>query len=112
MTKDIKNTKEKLFVLVYFIVCIVGGSCITFTDFRFWFKSYKSIKNASKHTDVESNEVEKGILIVWTDEHANVGDEDVLETTNDLCSESRVESGAENVGVDEDESKYTGQEEL
>ena len=51
-------------------------------------------------------------MIVSSDKHAGVGDDDVLEAAHDGGGEGGVVVGAENDGEHQNESKDTGKEEL
>ena len=70
------------------------------------------VDKAPYHTDVQSHEVDEGILIVSTNKHAHVSDQDILEAADDGGGEGGVVSRAEDGGEDEDEAKDTGEEEL
>ena len=58
------------------------------------------------------SEVSRRILVVPTDDHAGVGDEDVLQTADDGGGEGRVVAGAEDYGEHQDEAKHAGEQEL
>ena len=58
------------------------------------------------------SEVSRRILVVPTDDHAGVGDEDVLQTSDDGGGEGRVVAGAEDNGEHQDEAKHAGEQEL
>ena len=71
-----------------------------------------SVDQTAYDTDVETHEVHEGVLIVPADEHAHVGDEDVLEATDDGGGEGGVVQGAEGRGVDQDEPEHTREQNL
>ena len=70
------------------------------------------VDQASNNTDSKTNEVGRRILVVPTDDHAGVGDEDVLQTADDGGGEGRVVAGAEDYGEHQDEAKHAGEQEL
>ena len=70
------------------------------------------VDQASNNTDSKTNEVGERVLVVPTDDHAGVGDEDVLQTANDSGGEGRVVAGAEDYGEHQDEAKHAGEQEL
>ena len=51
-------------------------------------------------------------MVVSPDEHASVGDDDVLQAADDGGGEGRVVAGAEDHGEHQDEAKHTGEQEL
>ena len=64
-----------------------------------------SVDQAAEDTDVETHEVDQTVLVVASDEHAQVGDQDVLETANDGGGEGRVVLGAQHRREDEDKAE-------
>ena len=54
------------------------------------------------------SEVSRRILVVPTDDHAGVGDEDVLQTADDAGGEGRVAAGADDNREQQDEAKHAG----
>ena len=70
------------------------------------------VDQASDNTDSKTNKVSGRILVVPTDEHAGVGDDDVLQTADDGGGEGRVVAGAEDYGEHQDEAKHAGEQEL
>ena len=66
-----------------------------------------SVDQTAYDTDVETHEVHEGVLIVPADEHAHVGDEDVLEAADDGGGKGGVVGSTEDGGVDKDKSKHT-----
>ena len=76
-------------------------NCITFC-----------IDQASYDTDSKTNEVSERILVVPTDKHAGVGDEDVLQTADDGGGEGRVVAGAEDNREHQDKAEHAGEQEL
>ena len=79
-----------------------------------WFSANSTfcVDKASYHTDVQTHEVDEGVLIVAANEHSHVSDENVLEAADDGGGECGVLCRAEDGGEDEDEAKDTGEEEL
>ena len=51
-------------------------------------------------------------MVVPTDDHAGVGDEDVLQTSDDGGGEGRVVAGAEYSREHQDEAEHAGEQEL
>ena len=80
----------------------------TFSDSSFTFR----VDQASYNTDSKTNEVSGRILVVSPDDHASVGDDDVLQAADDGGGEGRVVAGAEDHGVHQDEAKHAGEQEL
>ena len=70
------------------------------------------VDQASYNTDSKTNEVSKRILVVSPDDHASVGDDDVLQAADDGGGEGRVVAGAEDHGEHQDEPEDTGEQEL
>ena len=70
------------------------------------------VDQASNNTDSKTNEVCERVLVVPTDDHAGVGDEDVLQTADDGGGEGRVVAGAKDYGEHQDEAKHAGEQEL
>ena len=70
------------------------------------------VDQASNNTDSKTNKVSRRILVVPTNDHASVGDEDVLQTADDGGGEGRVVAGAEDYGEHQDEAKHAGEQEL
>ena len=70
------------------------------------------VDQASNNTDSKTNEVCERVLVVPTDDHAGVGDEDVLQTADDGGGEGRVVAGAEDHGEHQDEAEHAGEQEL
>ena len=70
------------------------------------------IDQASYNTDRKTNEVSERILVVSPDDHAGVGDDDVLQTADDGGGEGGVVAGAEDHREHEDEAKHAGEQEL
>ena len=70
------------------------------------------VDQASYNTDSKTNEVSEGILVVSPDDHASVGDDDVLQAADDGGGEGRVVAGAEDNGEHQDEAKHAGEQEL
>ena len=70
------------------------------------------VDQASNNTDSKTNEVGERVLVVPTNDHASVGDEDVLQTADDGGGEGRVVAGAEDYGEHQDEAKHAGEQEL
>ena len=70
------------------------------------------VDQAPDNTDSKTNEVSERILVVSPDEHASVGDDDVLQAANDSGGEGRVVAGAEDNGEHQDEAKHAGEKEL
>ena len=70
------------------------------------------VDQASNNTDSKTNEVGERILVVPTDDHAGVGDENVLQTADDGGGEGRVVAGAEDNREHQDESEHAGEQEL
>ena len=78
-----------------------------------WHSSFTfCVDQASYNTDSKTNEVGERVLVVSTDDHAGVGDEDVLQTADDGGCEGRVVAGAEDHGEHQDEAKDAGEQEL
>ena len=71
-----------------------------------------SVDKASNDTYVQAYKVDEGVLVVPPYEHANVRDENILEAADDGGGESGVVGSAEDGGVDQDEAKHTGEQEL
>ena len=78
----------------------------TFCSFTF------CVYQASYNTDSEANEVSERILVVSPDDHASVGDDDVLQAADDGGGEGRVVAGAEDNREHQDEAKHAGEQEL
>ena len=70
------------------------------------------VDQASYNTDSKTNEISERILVVTPDEHASVGDDDVLQAADDGGGEGRVVAGAEDNGEHQDEAKHAGEQEL
>ena len=70
------------------------------------------VDKASYYTDVQSYEVDEGVLIVSANEHAHVSDQNILEAPDDGGGEGRVVGRAEDGREDEDEAKDAGEKEL
>ena len=70
------------------------------------------VDQASYNTDSKTNEVSERILVVSPDDHASVGDDDVLQTADDGGGEGGVAAGAEDHREHEDEAKHAGEQEL
>ena len=70
------------------------------------------VDKASYHTDVQSHEVDEGVLIVSANEHAHVSDQNILEAADDGGGEGGVVGRAEDGREDEDEAKDTREKEL
>ena len=70
------------------------------------------VDQASNNTDSKTNEVSRRILIISTDDHAGVGDDDVLQTADDGGGEGRVVAGAEDHGEHQDKAEHAGEQEL
>ena len=70
------------------------------------------VEQTSYNTDSKTNKVSERILVVSTDDHAGVGDEDVLQTADDVGGEGRVVAGTEDHGGHQDEPEDAGEEEL
>ena len=70
------------------------------------------VDQASNNTDSKTNEVSRRILIISTDDHAGVGDDDVLQAADDGGGEGRVVACAEDNGKHQDEAKHAGEQEL
>ena len=70
------------------------------------------VDQASYNADSKTNEVSERILVVSPDNHASVGDDDVLQAADDGGGEGRVVAGAEDHGEHQDEAKHTGEQEL
>ena len=70
------------------------------------------VDQASNNTDSKTNEVSRRILVVSTDDHAGVGDDDVLQTADDGGGEGRVVAGAEDHGEHQDKAEHAGEQEL
>ena len=51
-------------------------------------------------------------MVVSPDDHASVGDDDVLQTADDGGGEGRVVAGAEDHGEYQDEAEHAGEQEL
>ena len=60
------------------------------------------VDETAKHTDVETDEVKDAVLIIPPNHHSQVGDQDVLKTTNDGCGQGGIELGAHHLNT------YTG----
>ena len=67
------------------------------------------VDQASNNTDSKTNEVSRRILVVSTDDHAGVGDDDVLQTADDGGGEGGVVAGAEDHREHQDEAKHAGE---
>ena len=80
--------------------CSLGENFLNFTF---------GIDQASYNTDSKTNEVSEGILVVSPDDHAGVGDDDVLQTADDGGGEGGVVAGAEDHRGHEDEAKHAGE---
>ena len=52
------------------------------------------VDKTAKNTNVEPNEVEDAVLVVPSDHHTQVCDQDVLQATNDRCRQGGIELGA------------------
>ena len=84
------------------------------------------VDETAKHTDVETDEVKDAVLIIPPNHHSQVGDQDVLKTTNDGCGQGGIELGADHLNTytgwaftffvyrceDENESKSAGEKKL
>ena len=70
------------------------------------------VDQASYNTDSKTNEVSERILVVSPDDHASVGDDDVLQTADDGGGEGGVVAGAEDHREHQDEAKHAGEQEL
>ena len=70
------------------------------------------VDQASYNTDSKTNEVSERILVVSPNDHASVGDDDVLQAADDGGGEGRVVAGAEDHGDHQDEAKHAGEQEL
>ena len=70
------------------------------------------VDQAPYNTDSKTNEVSERILVVSPDDHASVGDDDVLQAADDGGGEGRVVAGAEDHGEHQDEAKHAGEQEL
>ena len=77
------------------------------TDQRFSSFTFR-VDQASYNTDSKANEVSERILVVSPNDHASVGDDDVLQAADDGGGEGRVVAGAEDYGEHQDESKDAG----
>ena len=55
------------------------------------------VDETAKHTDVQADEVEDAVLIISSNHHPQIGDQDVLETTNDGRRQGRIELGADHL---------------
>ena len=71
-----------------------------------------SVDQASDNTDIQTDKVCQRILVVSPDDHASVGDDDVLQTADDGGGEGGVVAGAEDHGEHQDEAKHAGEQEL
>ena len=78
---------------------------------KFFFVTFR-VDQASYNTDSKANEVSERILVVSPNDHASVGDDDVLQAADDGGGEGRVVAGAEDDGEHQDEAKHAGEEEL
>ena len=58
------------------------------------------VDKTSKDADVEPDEVENAVLVVPSNHHAQIGDQDILQATNDGGCQSRIELGAHNLNID------------
>ena len=81
-----------------------------FCPFSLLFTS--GVDQTANNTDIQTNKVGQRILVVATDEHAGVGDDDVLQAADDGGGEGRVVAGAEDHGVHQDETEHAGEQEL
>ena len=70
------------------------------------------VDQTADNTDIQTNKVSQRVLVVSPDDHAGVGDEDVLQTADDVGGEGRVVAGTEDHGGHQDEAKHTGEQEL
>ena len=70
------------------------------------------VDQTADNTDIQTDKVSQRILVVSTDDHASVGDDDVLQAADDGGGEGRVVAGAEDHGEHQDEAKHAGEEEL
>ena len=70
------------------------------------------VDQASYNTDSKTNEVSERILVVSPDDHASVGDDDVLQAADDGGGEGRVVAGAEDNREHQDEAEHAGEQEL
>ena len=68
------------------------------------------VYQASYHTDVEANKVGHREQVVSTNDHARVGDDDVLDAADDAGCEGGVVAGAEDDGEHQDEAKNAGKQ--
>ena len=64
------------------------------------------VDQAPYDTEVQTQEIEEGVLIVAPYEHAHVCNENVLEAADDGGGKGGVVGSTEDGGVDEDESKH------
>ena len=79
---------------------------------RFCWKSDFCVDETSNDTDVETDKVHEGVLIVTPYDHAQVGDQDVLQTPDDGGGQGRVVGCAQHNREDENKPKHTRQGEL
>ena len=70
------------------------------------------VEQASYHIDIETNKVGGRELIISSNDHARVGDDDVLDAADDAGGEGGVVAGAEDDGEHQDEAKHAGEQEL
>ena len=66
------------------------GGTIAGDWFGFWCECDFCVEQAANDTDVETHKVHEGELVVGADEHAHVGDQDVLEAADDGGGEGGV----------------------
>ena len=88
-----------------------GGVVINWLVWFRW-KSDFCVDETSNDTDVETDKVHEGVLIVASDDHAQVGDQDVLQTPDDGGGQGGVVGGAQHSREDENKPEHTRQREL
>ena len=88
-----------------------GGVVINWLVWFRW-KSDFCVDETSNDTDVETDKVHEGVLIVAPDDHAQVGDQDVLQTPDDGGGQGGVVGGAQHSREDENKPEHTRQREL
>ena len=88
-----------------------GGIVINWLVWFRW-KSDFCVDETSNDTDVETNKVHEGVLIVAPYDHAQVGDQDVLQASDNGGGQGGVVCGAQHCREDENEPEHTGQGEL
>ena len=79
---------------------------------RFCWKSDFCVDETSNDTDVKTDKVHEGVLIVAPYGHAKVGDQDVLQAPDDGGGQGGVIGGAHHSGEDQNEPEHTGHGEL